>query len=214
MLIFKDMLREFYFFRHGQTDWNLEGRIQGKNDIPLNETGRVQAQRLISPLRRLKVEVILSSDLSRARETAEIISRGWGESVSLGVHLDSRLRETDFGRVEGLRKDEIQGLLGKEQGRQMRDYPLGDDLAARLGAERGEQVTHRVWKAIDEFVSVNPHHCLIAVSTHGGVIRRLLYSLLGDERFPPPVPNGSLFAIRADVNRRQIEVLSHLPWKT
>ncbi len=57
--------KSIYLFRHGETSWNAEGRIQGHHDIPLNDCERVQARRIVTPIRSLKVEAILSSDLSR-----------------------------------------------------------------------------------------------------------------------------------------------------
>ena len=84
-----------YLARHGQTEWNHSARIQGREDIPLNDTGRIQAQRLGEGLRELGIERIWSSPLSRAQETARTIA-----SI---CHIDSPitlldgLTERDFG---------------------------------------------------------------------------------------------------------------------
>lgn len=64
-----------YLVRHGQTDWNIEHRIQGQTDVPLNATGRAQAVELSEKLSNFNIQKIISSDLSRAKETAEIINR-------------------------------------------------------------------------------------------------------------------------------------------
>lgn len=90
--------------RHGITDWNIQGIAQGSSDVPLNETGRQQAESLAS---RLAAEenwdLIISSDLSRAKETAEIIGRKLHLPVS---HFDTRLRERSGGKIEGTTEEE------------------------------------------------------------------------------------------------------------
>ncbi len=201
-----------YFFRHGQTDWNLEGRIQGKNDVPLNDTGRAQAHRLVRPLSRVKIQALISSDLSRARETAEIVAGQM--QVQCEIKLDSRLREAGFGKVEGMTRQEVMALLGEEKGQQIRDVPMGIAMAQHLGAEQAQHVTSRVWDAVREYLSENPHRKILGVSTHGGVIRRMLHELLGDEKFPPPISNGAVYGMRVvDSDWKKIEVLTHLPWE-
>src|SRR3954452_24611267 len=88
--------------RHGETDWNAEGRLQGHTDRPLNEYGRRQAKELAARLAGGHVDAIYASDLSRARETAEIV----GERLGLTVVIDPDLRETNWGTWEGLTGDE------------------------------------------------------------------------------------------------------------
>ncbi|MBP3964046.1 histidine phosphatase family protein [Paenibacillus lignilyticus] len=83
--------------RHGITDWNVEGRAQGQSDIPLNETGRLQALALAERLRNEPWDIIYSSDLSRAKETADIVAGFMG----LTVLTDRRLREMYKGEMEG-----------------------------------------------------------------------------------------------------------------
>ena len=77
--------------RHGETDWNADGRLQGQTDRPLSDFGRKQARGLADELAAEGFEAIYSSDLARARETAEII----GARLGLPVELDSDLREKD-----------------------------------------------------------------------------------------------------------------------
>lgn len=90
--------------RHGITDWNIQGIAQGSSDVPLNRTGRQQAEALAN---RLSAEegwdLIISSDLARAKETAEIIGRKLQLPVS---HFDTRLRERSGGKIEGTTEEQ------------------------------------------------------------------------------------------------------------
>ena len=90
---------KLYLTRHGETDWNLASRIQGKTDIPLNERGRQQARELAEMLkeRRLSLDRIYTSKLSRARETAEIV----GKELRLPVTILEGIEEMDLGKWEG-----------------------------------------------------------------------------------------------------------------
>lgn len=87
----------FWFLRHGETDWNVQGISQGNVDIPLNATGIAQARAAADRLRHRGIATIVSSPLSRARVTAEFV----GEALDLPVALDPDLREVSFGVQEG-----------------------------------------------------------------------------------------------------------------
>ena len=84
-----------YIMRHGETDWNLADKLQGQEDIPLNVNGRRQAAIAVARVIPLGITRIISSDLSRAKETAEIIAK----QLNLTVEYDSRLREWNFGTM-------------------------------------------------------------------------------------------------------------------
>jgi broad specificity phosphatase PhoE len=87
----------FWYLRHGETDWNAQGLSQGNVDIPLNPTGLAQARSAAERLRHRGIATIISSPLSRARVTAEIV----GEALGLSVQIDDGLREVRFGVQEG-----------------------------------------------------------------------------------------------------------------
>ncbi len=89
----------FYFIRHGQTDWNKEGRLMGQNDIPINEFGIKQAQEVADYLRNLNITIdrIVSSPLLRAKQTAEIISN----AIDVPINFHADLKEVCFGEAEG-----------------------------------------------------------------------------------------------------------------
>ncbi len=91
----------FYYLRHGQTDWNREGRDQGQQDIPLNDHGLLQAQHAASLLENEPITAIFSSPLSRARRTAEIVN----EALRLPLTIIDDLTEIGFGEWEGTLKN-------------------------------------------------------------------------------------------------------------
>ncbi|RYZ66827.1 MAG: histidine phosphatase family protein, partial [Proteobacteria bacterium] len=106
----KPATKKIWIFRHGETDWNKEGRMQGHIDIDLNETGRAQALALQKYFAKNPVEVFLSSDLKRAKETAEI-ARG---SLQVPHEIDLRQRETNLGQAEGLTKADIAAKIAPD----------------------------------------------------------------------------------------------------
>ena len=96
-----------YLMRHGQTDWNAEEKVQGWNDTPLNETGAEQARAAAGKLSGEKIETIYASDFKRARKSADIISG----ILDLPVHYTKRLREMNFGKAEGLKKNDLEAVF-------------------------------------------------------------------------------------------------------
>ena len=140
--------------RHGETDWNAQGRLQGHTDRPLSDFGRRQAQQLAEELSDEELAAIYSSDLARARETAELV----GERLGLPVVLDPDLREKDWGTWEGLtavERDRVEFVGESTQAHQERI--LG---ALRRIAER------------------HPDGRVLVV-THGGSMRRVQTAALG-----------------------------------
>ena len=87
---------KLYVVRHGQTDWNKEHKVQGITDIPLNAKGRKDAEELIPLVKELKLDIVISSPLARARETAKIITNG-----NYPINTDDRIKERDWGLNEG-----------------------------------------------------------------------------------------------------------------
>jgi len=151
--------------RHGKTDWNALGKIQGQTDIPLNQEGIQQAEALAARLFQEQQQVkhklwdaIISSDLLRAAETARIIA------AKLDIPLlpsDSRLRERFFGEVEGTKEAERLTRWGKEW-RQM-----------QLGQETNEELRTRALACVHELASKEPKRNVLAV-THGSLLAQLL----------------------------------------
>ncbi len=161
----------YAFIRHGQTDWNLHGRIQGSSDIPLNDTGRAQAHAAAARLAEERCEVIVSSPLQRARETAQIIATDLG--LELGPAYPD-LVERDYGEVEGLDDAECRRRYPE------RNYP---------GAESFTAVTERGRRALDAIAAEYGDREVIIVS-HGSIIRYTLESIAG--RQLETISNGAI----------------------
>jgi probable phosphoglycerate mutase len=161
---------EIWLARHGQTGDNAKGRLCGWSDTLLTDLGRDQARWLHDILEGESFDGLWSSDLSRARETAQL---AWGVSVP----TERRLREIHFGDWEGA---DFCGLAPKEQ-----DALLAFDGFRAPGGESVEQLTFRVEEFLD---SLAPGRHLLF--THGGVIRAVMHRLAHTQGFF--VPNGSL----------------------
>ena len=141
--------------RHGETDWNADGRLQGQTDRPLSEFGRRQATQLAEDLADEGLEAIYSSDLARARETAEIL----GARLGLPVVLDPDLREKDWGTWEGLTSVER-------------------DRVEFVG-ESTEAHQERILRALRRISERHPGEGRVLVVTHGGSMRRVQTAALG-----------------------------------
>ena len=123
-------LTTFALVRHGQTDWNAQRRLQGSTDIPLNDVGRGQARDAVAVLSGYEWDAVVSSPLSRAAETADLIAAGLGLSVNRRV---PELAERSFGPAEGLQAgDELDALRipGGFRGAEDEDAAAGRGLAA------------------------------------------------------------------------------------
>jgi len=165
----QDALRGVLLARHGQTDDNLEPfRFQGFTDTPLNETGRAQARELADQVASLSepVKILWSSDLSRARETAEIV----GAHIGLEPRLDRRLREANRGRWEGYTFDEIERSDPEE-------YATWRRGGASWRFPGGESLQEQQDRVLAALADIEAEGVLPALAVcHGGSIRVVLCS--------------------------------------
>jgi broad specificity phosphatase PhoE len=145
--------------RHGETDWNRELRVQGSSDIELNDLGRAQAHALAQELEHVELDAIYSSDLRRARATANAVAASHG----LEVRLDRRLRERSFGSWEGLTREDLAAL------------PEG----SRHDGESDDEVRERVLEAVQAIADAHPGERVLVVS-HGGALNTLWHHALGE----------------------------------
>lgn len=162
------------FVRHGQTDWNAQGLLQGSSDIPLNETGRVQAHDAEEMLEQWSWDAIVSSPLSRARETARIIADKLG--LPLGPAYEE-LVERDYGPLEG------QPAIDAMERWPDRRYP---------GAEPLDQVVDRCLRGLARIDDDHPDRNVIVVC-HGTIMKYTLIRLTGHP--VDVILNGTVSAI-------------------
>lgn len=167
--------------RHGQTDWNLAERMQGRSDIPLNETGREQALVAASALAGERWDAVVSSPLVRARETAEILASSLG--IPLGGSYDE-LVEQDFGAAEGALVSELAAR-----------WPLRDFA----DKEPDHEVGPRGIRALERITADHGSARVLAVA-HGTLIRHTLATISSHEprRFPKLDNASSSLVRRAD----------------
>ncbi|WP_295829605.1 histidine phosphatase family protein [uncultured Microbacterium sp.] len=174
--------------RHGETDWNSGGRIQGSTDIPLNDTGRAQARELAD---RLATEyagreaIVVSSDLSRAAETADIVAAALGTTVSLRL---PGLQERSYGDAEGMDAPTFYDTYGPWHAA---DVP---------GAETWPVVRERALSALAEAVASAPEGTDVIAVAHGALIREVIL-FATDGAFPREgerLPNCSATTFRLD----------------
>lgn len=157
-------------WRHGRTEWNATGRFQGQLDAPLDAEGRAQAARVAPHLIAYGLTpedtVVVSSDLSRAADTAVALT----ERLGVPLRLDPRLREHGLGAWEGLARDEVAAKYPD----QYADWVAGRPVQGR-GGEQPAEVMQRAMAALADL----PPAGVAVVVTHGGTAGRLLEALLG-----------------------------------
>lgn len=161
------MTTTIYLVRHGATEWNRTKRAQGQADVPLNDDGRLQALHAGEVFATMDVDAVYSSDLARAKDTAEAIARPLG----LEVNIDERFREIDQGDWTGLSTDTI-----KERWPDL--WGPARHFSARPGGETPQQVRTRALAGLADVVSEHPDGTIVVVS-HGGTIRWLGAEALG-----------------------------------
>lgn len=184
---------KIYLLRHGQTDWNVQGRLQGRMDIPMNRNGRKQIQEIADCLHELQFtpDIIISSPLDRAKESAEIVAEQIGYQTS--IVYDEGFLERSFGLAEGLIYNENINL---------------DDPS--YGAERVEDVCIRAKKAIEKYISDEEKSILIVA--HGAVLSAVKSALsqgeLGYYDDSVPIIQGNVLC--CELNRDEKPVFYNL----
>lgn len=145
---------KLYFVRHGQTNWNIQNRLQGSSDIPLNSTGIEQAHILADKLRSTHFDYIISSPLNRALNTANIIN----QNRNIPLTIDDSLVERGFGCLEGIKGDEYDKNLFWDYAK---DYHYKD-------VESIQDFFKRIHTFLDTLIKEYPEKTLLIVS-HNGV---------------------------------------------
>ena len=165
------MTRRIVLWRHGRTEWNASGRFQGQTDISLDEFGREQADGAARRLASLQPELLVSSDLHRARDTMAALAALTG----LEIDLDVRLRETFAGDWQGLTGAEIASRYPEEY----KSWRAGDPLLRVGGGETRQEVAERMASAVRDVAARLSDDGLAVLTTHGGAARLGIAALIG-----------------------------------
>ncbi|HEV8534811.1 MAG TPA: histidine phosphatase family protein [Candidatus Limnocylindria bacterium] len=187
-------LTTFYFVRHGESEANAARRFAGQSDSPLTPRGRRQAETVAAELAKVKFDRIVSSDLSRTRETAEAIAKRQG----VGVEVIRELREIDVGERTGTPFDEARGLPNWSD----------DGFVAWPGGETLDAVLARTLGAIDRLTRESPGKTILVVG-HGGINRILLSHFLGilPKLDRSPATNTNISVVHTDGKAHTVERL-------
>ena len=161
---------KIYLIRHGQTDWNLQGRIQGSHDIPLNEMGLKQAECLAQGMKNRPVKKIFCSTLKRALTTAKAL----GTIQNAPIIEKRQLIEVEFGEWEGLTWNEIQKTYPKEY----RHWSLRPAESAPPGGENQNEILNRCRQVVKEIINETGGREDVAVVSHGATLAYLLTCML------------------------------------
>ncbi|TAP28350.1 histidine phosphatase family protein [Arthrobacter sp. S41] len=183
--------QKIVLIRHGQTEWNKAGRLHGRSDLPMNETGVRQAQQLAQEFAiRGPWAAVYSSPLFRALQTAQIISKGIGTRA---LYENPELMEQDFGDWEGK-------LVG---------HPVDEQRQLHIGS--GETEKHLVERAVNALFKICQQHAgdNVLVVSHGALISSVLSALTGES--DPQVANGTYRELDARLLNNYVsrEPLSH-----
>lgn len=169
--------RRIYLLRHGETDWNRQGRIQGGGfDIPLNENGRVQAQAAALALRNIPIGVVASSHLMRSKDTADLIWEQHRSNVQDRRVISTGFGEMRFGEFEGLawRSKEADPVLSSRFKAMSKQTKQFIDLPFPGGGESARDVQLRSTQALDKLLQDYPTEKHFAIVAHGRLNKMLL----------------------------------------
>ncbi|ADU64302.1 MAG: histidine phosphatase family protein [Pseudodesulfovibrio sp.] len=164
----------FYCLRHARTDWNVQSRIQGQTDTALSEEGCGMARNWAQSLPEGTFDMILTSPLGRAVETAQILNAHLG----LPLHTDPGLVEQDWGQWTGLTKAELKELRSAVKAQEKRGFAFTPP-----GGESRDSVLMRACDALIGFAAAHPRASVLVV-THHGVLKCLAYALSGLDYLP------------------------------
>ncbi len=162
-------MTRLYVVRHGQTEWNVLKKVQGHTDINLTKEGEIQAADLGKKLADIKFDRVFSSDLVRAKRTAEIIAL----EKKLAVVTTKVLREQYFGKYEGMYSHEFRALFrewSKMSDQQKHVFVLSEDM------ESNEVAVSRLINFLREISVAYPSETILVVA-HGGIMRNFLYHI-------------------------------------
>lgn len=171
---------KFILTRHTTTEWDLLGRIKGQTDIGLNDQGRIEAGLLAKTLFNLGINLIVSSDLKRASETAEIINA----TIQVPLKLEHDLRECSFGKIEGLTRQQAIEQYGPAITQSWEDQYASYDFRP-FGGENREDVLTRHFQILKSIALKDANKTVLLVG-HG----RGMCTLLAGLGYSPDLKQG------------------------
>ncbi len=184
------MVKNFYIFRHGQSSYNVEGKIQGHtNNSVLTNQGIDQAHNAASLLKNKNIEVIVSSPLRRAKQTGSIVAK----SIQVPLRFDDRFTEVNVGVAEGMHYTKAMEAFGELYTKWRSADPQYADIRFEQG-ESKRQVQQRIFKALNEYARKSKY-TNIAVSGHGITLSQTLMALNIET---DDIPNGSIVHLQYD----------------
>lgn len=191
------MKTRFIIFRHGQTDWNLEHRIMGKRDIPLNNVGRKQAEKLALRFITEQINVFYSSPLKRAKETAIVVASKHGKQAI----IMNDLIEMNLGKFEGKTK--------KERVKMFPEFEVtNDEHRTKVGMETFSGLISKLKKQMIPALLRNHAGQTVVLSTHDQKMRAILVALGMSEEVKKEVLKNSAVSV-IEVNDENINIICH-----
>ena len=179
-------MKNFYIFRHGQSSYNLDDRIQGHtNNSVLTNKGIDQAYRAGEILSDKNIELIVSSPLRRARQTSIILSK----ILKTNVHFDDKLTESNLGVIEGMKLSNAKREFAEDYSKWQN--PKHIDVSFKNG-ETKKQIIERVFSSLNKYA--NSPYKSIALSGHKDALSQVLMAINKDSA--PEIPNGSIIHLQ------------------
>ncbi len=163
--------RSFYFIRDGETDWNKEGLLQGVTDMPLNTRGRTQAFEASKLINQLPIDIIITSNLARAEETAEIVNK----KLQLPIIVEPEIAEVNFGDLEGITYQESNKHT-EDIAKKQPDLIEKTGYALGKNGEPYAELNKRVISAVNKQLKKYPDKTIL-FSSHAAVFRALALSV-------------------------------------
>ena len=197
-----------YFVRHGETDWNVQSRMAGRHDVPLNSKGIELARQTGMTTGKIRFDAVFSSPLTRARDTARLVTA----VPDLKMTTDGRLAESDWGIWCGMTREQVAAL-----GQEANLLKVYNDPLNMEAPEGGEAVTDVIKRGRSFYDSLtgNPEYMnkTVLVSTHGCAIRAITNHLFENPsdfwqgRVPP---NCSFTIVSFDGNKSRVEAVDRI----
>lgn len=167
-------MKKIYLTRHGESEWNILKRIQGHKDIPLTNRGIKQANLIANRLIHEDIDIIYSSDLKRAYDTAKII----GDKIGLEPNLSKEFREINFGVWEGLSND----IIGSEYREEIHLWRKEPEKLKIKGGETLQEVQLRSMRKLESIINTNEDKNILIVS-HGVTLKTMILGILDMDLF-------------------------------